>query len=548
MALTNVTVNTAPVTTEELLSKSTKKASLSPEDDTIFIEKNTSQLGYERTWNNEARFNIESNGYMNTIGVQIDTYGMRADTAYLYLVFDITLKGNKDEYASIANMFPFVAMNTLRLRIGQNQAEVISPNEHYMYQFIQILNSNYSTTDKIDILSQFMCFPHFDMTQPYFKKMMNLAIGFDDMLGHSEAAKDFKHKVAFLIPLTVMHDMFNHKTVLPVGTKFEITFGVGQDDRCQKNAIVNSSPNNYSGSYVFQPQESYLFYQTPERDPGIQQAKAENREYISEGLNKDTYRNEIPKGTTTYTFPIIRPGSKLPVKIDFAFVRASDLNANKDIFRFRGNSLKEVKINYNGPFPHQHRLYTLSSKGMADWEWGATNPDGPLDRVPMYIEFYNQTDTFLLDKFGESYNNEMTLSPMQRIHPFKAYLSAYPHVMFDDDQLKSLVDLFNNRCVYTCILIPSKMFDGSAYPTVEGSMDVSLTFAKPTDETLICFMNCYNYQQLVLSQDGTCTISNITLDNFTSARNVDVGPSISEGDQMITDNLPTGEDVNVRGI
>lgn len=544
MSLTNVTLNTAPVSTEELLSRTTKKASLSPEDDTVFVEKNTSQLGYERTWINEARFNIESNGYMNTISVQVDPYGMRADTAYLYLVYEITLKGKASDCPSIANMFPFVSMNTLRFRLGQNQAEVISPNEHYMYKFLNILNSNFSTTDKVNILSLFKCFPHFDMSDNKFRRLMNLACGFD-LVANAEITAEQTKKVGFVIPLTVMLDMFNHKTILPVGTKFEITFGVGQDEGCQKNAIVNCDTPDYTGSYKFLPQESYLYYQTPERDPGIQQAKAENREYISEGLNYDTYRIEVPAGSSYYNFNVIRPGSKLPVKIDFAFVEAALLNTNRDIFQFRGNNLKEVKINYNGPFPHQHRLVCGSQNGMQDWKMGADNPDGTLDRLGMYFEFYNQSDTLLLDKFGESYNNEMTLPPMNRIHPFAGYFNEYPQIVWTNDDLETLIGVFNNRCAYTVILQPSKMFDGSAYPTVEGSLEMGLTFAKVTEKTLILFLNCYYYQQTVLAQDGTCTITNITLDNFTSARNVDVGPSVSASDQMITDNLPTGEDVNV---
>lgn len=545
MSLTNVTVNTAPVSTEELLTRTTKKATLSPEDDTIFIEKNTSQLGYERTWNNEARFNMESNGSMNTVVVQVDPYGMRADTAYLYLVFEITLKGNKTDCACISNMFPFVAMDTLRFRLGQNQAEVISPNEHYIYKFINILNSNYSTTDKVNILTLMKCFPEFDLTQQKDRRLMNIASGFDDIATETGAAVEKKKKVAFTVPLTVFLDMFNHKTILPVGTKFEITFGVGEESRSQKNAIVNGSAQGNGGSYKFLPQESYLWYQTPERDPGIQQAKAENREYISEGLNYDTYRIEVQAGTTFSNYQVIRPGSKLPVKIDFGFVDATTMGTNQDIFQFKGFQLKEVKVNYNGPFPSQHILKCNSRDGMKDWEWGSTNPDGTLDRLPMYQEFYNQSDTLLLDKPGESYNNEMTLGPMYRIHPFMAYLQEYPHVIWTDDQLKGILSKFNNRCVYTVILIPSKMFDGSAYPTVEGSLDISLSFAAPTTSTLILYMNCYYFQQTTLAQDGTCTIQNITLDNFTSARNVDAGPSVSTDERMISDNLPVGEESNL---
>lgn len=544
MALTNVTVNTAPVSSEELLSRSTKKASLSPEDETVFIEKNTSQLGYERTWNNEARFNIESNGYMNTVAVQVDPYGMRADTAFLLMVFEVTLTGKANDAPSISNMFPFVAMSTLRFRIGQNQSEVISPNEHYIYKFMNICNSNYSSTDKDNVLTLMKCFPHFDMTQQYYRDMMNACTGFESLLT-SQINDKVTRKVSFVIPLTVILDMFNHKTILPVGTKFEITFGIAQaGSRGQKNAIVLGSPLT-SGSYAFLPQESYVYYQTPERDPGIQQAKAENREYISEGLNYDTYRIEIPAGTSYYNFQVIRPGSKLPVKLDFGFLDAAVLENNKDIFQFKGFGLKEVKINYNGPFPHQHKLTCSATKGMQDWTLTKENPSGSLDRLMMYLDFFNQSDTFLLDKPGESYNNEMTISPMQRIHPFISLISEYPQVKFTDEILTSLIGTFNNRCLYTVILIPSKMFDGSAYPTVEGSLEIGLTFAEPTTSTLIMFMNCYYFQQTVLSQDGTCTITNITLDNFTSARNVDVGPKVSEAEDMITDSLPAGEEANV---
>lgn len=548
MALTNVTLNTAPVSAEELVSKTSKKATLSPEDDTVFIEKNTSQLGYERTWSNKARFNIESNGSMNTIAVQVDPYGMRADTAYLYLKYEITLTGKKTDLPCIANFFPFVTMLSLRFRLGQNQAEVISAQEHFIYKFIQILNSNYSTSDRINIVAQMKGFPNFDMDQQHFRRLMLLMCGFADLV-ESDTTKTVTRKVGFTIPLTMLLDMFNHKTILPVGTKFEITFGCGTDERSQKNAILVNKANQ-GGKYTFLPQESYLYYQTPERDPGIQQAKAENREYISEGLNFDTYRIEIPQGSTYYNFQVIRPGSKLPVKIDFGFIESDVLDSGKDVFSFKGHALKDVRINYNGPFPHQHKLTCTSTKGMVDFGLGeganAEKPDGELDRLQMFQELFNQSDTFLLDKFGESYNNEMTLSPMQRVNPFISEFAANPFKLYTKDQLKSMIDLFNKRCVYTVILIPSKMFDGSAYPTVEGSLEMGLTFAAPTPKTLILFMNCYYYQQTVLAQDGTCTITNITLDNFTSSRNVDVGPSISEGDHILTDNIPRGEEANIQ--
>lgn len=538
MSLANVTVNTAPVSTEELLTKSSAKSSLSPEDDTVFIEKNTSQLGYERVWELKANFNIESNGLMNSIEIQNDAYGLRADTSYMLMVFEITLDGTTDDCAAPANMFPFVALKTLRMRLGLNQAEVIAPNEHYMYKFLNIMNSNYSKEDQINILSLFKCYPFMDMTQKKNRILMASHCGFT-----FTKKETIVRKVPFLIPLSVLHQMFNHRTIIPVGTRFDINFSVedsgSTSSTCSNNAIVfGGNAADLKGSFKFIPSESYIYCQLPERDPSILLAQTENREYISEGLNYETYRIEIPKGTTYFNVPIIRPGSKLPVKIDFGLVDAANLNVNKDVFQFQGFGLNRVEVNYNGPFPHKHVLQTLHSKGLQDWPAdGIPQDEAVLDRLPMFFELYNQTDTLLLDKFGESYNNETTYPPIKRVHPFLGYAAENPLLTLDADTKATLISLFNKRNVLTVILNPSKIFDGSAYPTVEGSLDIQLTFCKPTEQTIVMFLNCNYFQQLVLTQDYTCQINNITLDNFTGARSEKSGEDFSDA-------FPTGEEEN----
>src|ERR1700710_1786365 len=94
MALVSTSVNLPGVSTEEMLTETAKKGSLAPEDDTIFVDKNTSQLGYERVWVNDAKFDIQSNGKTNSIQLQHNSYPLRTDTAYMAMTFKITLNGS----------------------------------------------------------------------------------------------------------------------------------------------------------------------------------------------------------------------------------------------------------------------------------------------------------------------------------------------------------------------------------------------------------------------------------------------------------------------
>lgn len=536
MALANTMVNSAPVSTEELLSKGTKKASLSPEDDTVFVEKNSSQLGYERTWEQCAQFNIESNGDMNAIELQHDSYGMRADNAYLYTVWNITLKGDSNDCACPANMFPFVAFDSLRMRIGLNQAEVISPNEHYIHKFLNIMNSNLSKQDKINVLPLFGCFPEFDLSQAKYRLLLAKMLGFV----FTGSVTEVTLRVPFIIPLTVLHRMFNHKTILPVGTRFDFQFNTNKSSN--KNAIIQPSAT-YTGTFEFLPRESYLYAQYPERDPAIMLAQLENRQYISEGLDYETYRIEIPTGSSYASVPILRPGSKMPVKIDFGFVPSENLNNNKDIFTFVGANVSRIDVVYNGPFPTQYQLKTVSGKGNGLWEDGSGNA---LDKFPLFSELFNQTDTFLTDRYGESYNNETTYPPLKRINPYMAAAAEYPILTFSQTDFTILKDLHDKRQVYTVILQPSKIFDGSAYPTVEGSLDLNICFSKATTVPYILYVNCNYFQQIILNENYQCDIRNITLDNFRGSGDSDLSSELPPpSDDSNLSGLPVGEADNV---
>lgn len=533
-------MNTAPVSTEELLTKSTKKASLSPEDDTVFVEKNTSQLGYERVWQNRARFNIESNGNMNTIEIQHDSYGMRAQTAFLYLVFNIKLKGNNADNACPANMFPLVSFNNFRMRLGLNQAEIVSPNDHYIYKFLSILNSNYSKQDKVNILSAMGCFPEFDLTQVKFRQLLAKAMGFQF---NAIAISEQERRVGFVVPLSLLHGMFNHETILPVGTRIDFNFTVDQGGN--KNAIVSPDATR-TGTYEFLVRESFLYCEYPERDPSILLAQLENREYVSEGLNYETSRSEIPSGSTFMSIPLLRPGSKLPVKIDFGFIPSTALDDNKDIFQFKGAGLSRVEVIYNGPFPAQYVLETVSGKGMEDINPTSANSPAMLDKFTVYQEFFNQTDTFLLDTYGSSYNNESTLDPMLRINYLLPWLQKDPYVLFDPDNLVALAGVHNNRQVFTTILMPSKMLNGTAYPTVEGALTLNLRFEKPTVVDHVMFVNLYYFQELRLTENFQCNVTNITLENFHPSADRPADPvSDLPFPTNVREELPTGEADNV---
>lgn len=505
--MANNTINATPVSTEELLSKGSKKASLAPEDDTIFVEKNTSQLGYERTWERSFNFSTQSNGETNNISIENDAYGMRADTARFYLTFEITLAGSTTDNASMANFFPFVAFNTFNMRIGANQVEVVAPMEHYMYRFLNVMNSNYSTQDKINVLPLSCIFPFMDLTLKSHRKLMAAMWGFT---WTQAAVSNLTKKVTFVMPLTLVHQMFNHRTILPVGTRLEFAFNVSAE--CNKNAIVNGDAAAYVGSYKFLPRESSFVAEFPERDPSIMIAQMENRVYISEDLTYETFRYDQVKGASSFSIPLLRPGSKLPVKIDFGFVPGSVKNANKDVFQFKGFGLKDVLVKYNGPFPQDYRYSLIGCGGNDEWKDDANGP--ALCRFPLFAELFNQTDTFQLDRFGESYNNETTFPPLNRIHPYMAYVAQNVFRTYDDDVLATMKRLFDDRQVYTSILLPSKLMDGSAYPTVSGSLEIEFCFNKPLEEDVILYCNLYTFNRMTLDEDYRCTITSITLENF----------------------------------
>lgn len=524
MALASTSVNLAPVSTEEILSETSKKGSLAPEDDTIFVDKNTSQLGYERVWRNTAKFNVESNGKTNSIQLQHLSYPLRTDTAYLAMTFKIELNGTGTDNACPAQIFPLTACNSFRMRIGQNQQEIISPNEHAIYKFIQLMQSNLSDYDKTNMGPMFNFWPDLDLNQAINRQKVAYALGFENF---GTTAKQTR-QVTFNVPLTYLRDMFNHHTLLPVGTRIQFDFQV--DASCNKNAIVNgdNAGTALTGTYEFLPQASYIRSEHPERDPAIMIAQLSNREYLSEGLNYETFRADIPKDLTYVNIPILRPGSKMPAKIDFGFITTTQLNQNKDIFQFKGHGITEMELTVNGPFPNVIKLDTASGKSLTDWD---DTKSGPFERLPFYQPLFNQMDSFQIDKWGESYNNETTFDPIYRINPYVALIKAKPFSVPTAAEIDSAKKLFNSRQIFTYIIQPSGKMDGSAYPTVEGSLDLQLKFCGGLKEDITLYVCNQYWQQTILHEDHTCEIQNITLENFRTSEISDTSLSLPPAEE-----------------
>lgn len=522
MALVSTSVNLPGVSTEEMLSESSKKGSLAPEDDTIFVDKNTSQLGYERVWRHDAKFDIQSNGKTNSIQLQHLSYPLRADTAYMAMTFKITLNGTAADNSCPGQLFPLLACNSFRMRIGQNQQEIISPNEHTIYKFIQLMQSNLSNYDKYNMGPMFNFYPDLDLNQPANRQKVALMLGFDSFATTASQTR----QVTFNIPLTYLRDMFNHHTLLPVGTRIQFDFQV--DAACNSNAIVyGANPTTMAGTFEFLPSSSYIRSEHPERDPAIMMAQLANREYLSEGLNYETFRADIQSGLNLVNIPILRPGSKMPAKIDFGFTQTSLLNSHKDIFSFKGQGIYEIEINNNGPFPNVISLSSATGNSLKDWD----DNKSPFDRLPFHQSMYNQMDTFQIDKWGESYNNETTYDPLFRVNPFIPLMLKTPFTTPTDTAKQSAINLFNSRQILTAILTPSNLMDGSAYPTVEGSLDMTIKFCSALTEDITMYMCLQYWQQTVLHEDHTCEIQNITLENFRTS-----GLTSSNALPMISDN------------
>lgn len=503
MALVSTSVNLPGVSTEEMLTETAKKGSLAPEDDTIFVDKNTSQLGYERVWVNEAKFDIQSNGKTNSIQLQHNSYPLRTDTAYLAMTFKITLNGTANDNACPGQLFPLLACNSFRMRIGQNQQEIISPNEHTIYKFIQLMQSNLSNYDKYNMGPMFNFYPDLNLNDAINRQKVAFMLGFDTFVAGTPQTR----QITFNIPLTYLRDMFNHHTLLPVGTRIQFDFQV--DAACNSNAIVNGV-GSLGGTFEFLPTSSYIRSEHPERDPAIMMAQLANREYLSEGLNYETFRADIRSGLNLVNIPILRPGSKMPAKIDFGFIETSTLNSNKDIMSFKGFGISEIEVNANGPFPSVKTFSSATGGSLKDW----SDNKSPFDRLPYHQSMYNQMDTFQIDKWGESYNNETTYDPIFRINPYIPLMIKTPFTKPSNDAVKIAENLFNSRQIFTAILAPSNLMDGSAYPTVEGSLDMCIKFCDPLAVPITLYMCLQYWQQTILHEDHTCEIQNITLENF----------------------------------
>jgi hypothetical protein len=289
------------------------------------------------------------------------------------------------------------------------------------------------------------------------------------------------------------------------------------DAQCNSNAIIygKATPGgaDLTGTFKFLPQQSYIRSEHPERDPAIMIAQLSNREYLSEGLNYETFRADIPKNLTTVNIPILRAGSKMPSKVDFGFINTANNNSHKDVMSFEGFGIYDLNFNVNGPFPNVIQLTSSSGTPLKPW----SESMGPFERIKFYLPLYNQMDTFQIDKFGESYNNETTFDPVYRINPYVQLIEKCPFTKPTTDMLKSAVDLFDKRQVFTTIFQPSNLMDGSAYPVVEGSLDLQIKFSSPLANDITLYMCLQYWQQTILHEDHTCEIQNITLENFRTA-------------------------------
>lgn len=495
------------------------------EDYRSFIISDQMYLDYYRTRSDRYYFDYRRENNPKTLNLKINknTFPTRMSSSYFFFNFNGTVtipKKPTDQDALKMSLLKVLNYKFLRMlkecsiQYGSNSQEVCLHLTCYniiqriMY-YLQLPVSKSNAINEMALSDMFSDFHLDNFTEDntnslietanfYNLKMLDLDPDYSNGT-EADVTKNFNFQI--VLPLTLLHPMFNYDSVLAPEADLTFKFEFFDMDKIPQRIFIN--PSNFEISINIDMKNCFLFVEQPEQSPHVLMSLKTKEYKYSPIVLPIPYNTTIykPAGQQSVELMLIPENGKMPGKIDFLITDDTFLNNSLFVSRIL-KYLKSIRFHINLPFP-AHRGYQYFLKATDD------NVKLPVEDTPrkdfnFVLPEYQTHHNLQYSIFGEQFVSKGFKYPLKGSMPALNYLLQNQFEKLDRKLVKELTSIGNAQFFQQAILQPSNQFNENPFPTVRGSLSIILEFKDEyTDQELskVFLANFYYNYELHMESD-----------------------------------------------
>lgn len=528
------------VSSDEMREFKNKEAS--EEDYRKFIVSDSMSLSYERTTTRRVYFeNAGSNSPLElNLTLPKDSFPTRANNGFFFLSFRVYFKLPKyvppappptatneamlaDAGLKLSDVFrpspnKFLKMVTqAEVIVGANSARLnqAAGCSGYHHRFMDmavrpISRSNveqeyalmdlFAATLPIDALSRPL---EPDGLSDVVKDKINVMwkiLNIDSNKRQSdENDVEIRAYMQFVVPLTAVHPLFNHDSVLPPGLDLSFSLKLLGDSQTLGEVLFPFWKSDYKGQGFrcnVRPrlQESFLQVEKPQQQSQFLMT-LKTKDYLYDVFVPKYFRLNLEKNqdqTIISKIDVVSQSGRMPVAISFMLFDYEEYLKNSYTLRdVCEEVLNEVVFSFADPFPHYR---TIKFDAAVDRQTGDYSEAGG---------YYQSGNNFGTAGYGEQHVVKGFYPWITKINPL-SFLGSDP-VLHDlsalDQSALDYLKLSTRIQPQFQLILPSNQLNQYPFPDVRGRLQITFRFREKKAMKLLFVANLYHYNRIHIQND-----------------------------------------------
>lgn len=517
------------VTAEQLRAFGGKEAG--EEDFRHFLVSDTMNLSYEKTKREWVYMQNTQQRYPSrmTFTVPKSSYPYRMDTGYFFFAFNLDVEFTRvveetgdegKQYADpvqpslsdvkcLSNKF-LKLLKQVTITMGSNKATLTFPESDLNYQnrvmyYMQRPISASNRTQEYAMADMLMDFRIMENREDGEKTTFDsdrsrllwavMNVNPSKYAADPSTAKtNYRIPLQFVVPLTLLHPVFNFDSVvcpgLDLSFDFEFLYGSEAANACFVKGGAN--PENIAMRVRSAPHLCRLSLEQPYQYSEVL-TNLKFRTYLYDVLLPQYYRTQLakPKSAGTFLSNVYfkLPKSPMPVRLDFLLVESKNIRQNPRAFRDACvKYLEYVEFKVTLPFPFTKRIYFDNLGSTGNFSKDYTVAEG----------LYQSMGAFTTADYAHQRVESGTYPPVSLMYPLNpiAYHGPLLSSKLNDDDYFADLKTLSETAPHSVILQPSGIFNQNPFPEVRGTLAVDFKFKeqyKDADLQFELFVNFYNY-------------------------------------------------------
>lgn len=362
-----------------------------------------------------------------------------------------------------------------------------------MLPAFQLLDANREDDDQIE-----------ELLEAYLYYLMSL----DPEIKQTDVRIFKTFKIDFVVPLTLIHPMFNFNSILSPELDLSFTFRFNSASEIGRAWFFNHTssedlPKAFKIKARVVPKHSFLSIEQPHQVSSILKS-LKTKSYLYDVLVPTYERMALSKPPSVESLRNVvlrNPKSTIPVKMDFMLIDKKDFDVWEYVLQDRCKDvLDRIEFIINLPFPYK-RVVRFDQEAQVN---------EPGDKALMWDysvskATYQSMDNFSWAQFGEEHVTRGAVPNILKLAPRTLALQDslwYPYDQFTVNDLH-----YRTQSRYwpnSIILLPSDQLNQNPFPDVRGSLSINLVF-KPSmrdqDKNYLFFFNSYSWRRVHLEND-----------------------------------------------